>query len=46
MGRLADVETPHIDSVLALVQQMARVKGLYPAFPERSAQAPLRAAAS
>lgn len=34
MGRITDVDTPHIDSVLALVQQMARVKGLYPTFPE------------
>ena len=34
MGRITDVETPHIDSVLALVQQMARVRGLYPTFPE------------
>ncbi|MGI9414602.1 MAG: 2-dehydropantoate 2-reductase [Hyphomicrobiales bacterium] len=34
MGRLTDVETPHIASVLALVQQMARTRGLYPTFPE------------
>ena len=34
LGRLAEVETPHIDAVLALVQQMARVKGLYPVFPD------------
>jgi 2-dehydropantoate 2-reductase len=34
MGRLVDVATPYIDAVLALVQQMARVKGLYPTFPE------------
>ncbi len=34
MGRITDVETPHIDSVLALVQQMARTRGLYPTFPE------------
>jgi 2-dehydropantoate 2-reductase len=26
--------TPFIDSVLALAQQMGRVKGLYPTFPE------------
>ena len=43
MGRIAQVETPHIDSVLALVQQMARVKGLYPTFPERPVSVPLRA---
>lgn len=34
MGRLAKVDTPFTDSVLALAQQMARVKGLYPTFPE------------
>lgn len=34
MGRLADIDTPFIDSVLALTQQMARVRGLYPTFPE------------
>jgi 2-dehydropantoate 2-reductase len=34
LGRLTEVETPYIDSVLALVQQMARVAGLYPTFPK------------
>lgn len=34
LGRLTEVETPHIDAVLALVQQMARSAGLYPTFPE------------
>ena len=34
MGRLSETETPFIDSVLALAQQMGRVKGLYPTFPE------------
>jgi 2-dehydropantoate 2-reductase len=34
LGRLAEVETPHIDAVLALTQQMARTKGLYPVFPD------------
>jgi 2-dehydropantoate 2-reductase len=34
MGRLVDVETPTIDTVLALAQQMGRVKGVYPVFPE------------
>ncbi|WP_370656084.1 ketopantoate reductase C-terminal domain-containing protein [Paracoccus wurundjeri] len=34
MGRLAGAETPLIDSVLALAQQMGRVKGIYPTFPE------------
>jgi 2-dehydropantoate 2-reductase len=34
MGRLAGIETPFIDCVLGLAQQMARVQGLYPTFPE------------
>ena len=34
MGRLAEVPTPTIDTVLALTQQMGRVAGVYPAFPE------------
>ncbi len=34
LGRLTEVTTPHIDAVLALTQQMGRVKGLYPTFPE------------
>jgi 2-dehydropantoate 2-reductase len=34
IGRLVDVETPHIDTVLGLVQQLGRSKGLYPTFPE------------
>jgi 2-dehydropantoate 2-reductase len=34
MGRLVDVETPTIDTVLALSQQMGRVAGVYPVFPE------------
>ncbi len=34
MGRLVDLETPHINSVLALVQQLGRTQGLYPTFPE------------
>jgi 2-dehydropantoate 2-reductase len=44
LGRLAEVETPFIDAVLGLVTQMARVKGLYPTFPEEpvaEAEAPL-----
>jgi 2-dehydropantoate 2-reductase len=28
------VETPAIDAVLALTQQMGRVAGVYPVFPE------------
>ena len=35
MGRLVDVSTPYIDTVLALVQQMARTANLYPTFPEK-----------
>ncbi len=35
MGRMVDVDTPHIDSVLALVQQLGRTLALYPTFPER-----------
>jgi 2-dehydropantoate 2-reductase len=34
MGHLADIKTPYIDTVLALVQQMGRSNGVYPTFPE------------
>lgn len=34
MGRLVDVESPHINSVLALIQQLGSTQGLYPTFPE------------
>lgn len=34
MGRLVDVATPTIDTVLALTKQMGRVAGVYPVFPE------------
>jgi 2-dehydropantoate 2-reductase len=34
MGRLVAVDTPTIDTVLALTKQMGRVKGVYPVFPE------------
>jgi 2-dehydropantoate 2-reductase len=34
IGRLVDVDTPTIDTVLALTQQMGRVAGVYPTFPE------------
>ena len=34
MGRLVEVPTPAIDTVLALTQQMGRVAGVYPVFPE------------
>ena len=36
IGRLVDVETPIIDAVLALTQQMGRVAKVYPTFPEIS----------
>lgn len=36
MGRLVDVDTPTIDIVLALTQQMGRVAGVYPVFPEQT----------
>ncbi|CAM5424494.1 2-dehydropantoate 2-reductase OS=Afipia felis OX=1035 GN=panE_2 PE=3 SV=1 [Afipia felis] len=34
MGQLANIRTPYIDTVLALVQQMGRSNGVYPTFPE------------
>ena len=34
IARIVDVETPAIDTVLALAKQMGRVKGVYPVFPE------------
>ena len=34
MGRLVDVETPIIDTVLGLTQQMGRVAGVYPVYPQ------------
>lgn len=37
MGRLVSVDTPFIDTVLALTQQMGRVAGVYPTFPEDGA---------
>jgi 2-dehydropantoate 2-reductase len=37
LGRLTEVETPYIDAVLGLVTQMARVRGLYPTFPDIAA---------
>ena len=37
MGRLVDVPTPAIDIVLALTQQMGRMAGVYPVFPETKA---------
>lgn len=40
MGRLVETPTPYIDAVLGLVQQMARVKGLYPTFPPEASAEP------
>jgi 2-dehydropantoate 2-reductase len=38
IGRLVDVETPTVDVVLALTQQMGRVAKVYPTFPEVTAE--------
>jgi 2-dehydropantoate 2-reductase len=34
MGRMVEAESPTIDMVLALVQQLGKTQGLYPTFPE------------
>jgi 2-dehydropantoate 2-reductase len=34
MGRIVDLDTPYIDCVLALTQQMGRHADVYPTFPE------------
>lgn len=34
MGRITETPTPTLDTVLALVQQLGRSKGLYPTYPE------------
>ena len=34
LARIVDVDTPTIDTVLALTRQMGRVAGVYPVFPE------------
>ena len=39
MGRMLEVESPTIDLVLALVQQLGRSRGLYPTFPGEPAGA-------
>ncbi len=39
MGRMVDLETPHINSVLALIQQLGRTQNLYPTFPEEDEEA-------
>lgn len=41
LGRAVAVATPHLDSVLALVQQLGRTHGLYPTFPEAAPSADL-----
>jgi len=38
IGRLVNVDTPIIDTVLALTQQMGRVAKVYPTFPELTAE--------
>lgn len=45
MGRLVRVETPAIDMVLALTQQMGRSLGVYPTFPEELVEQPIAMAA-
>ncbi len=39
MGRMLEIESPTIDLVLALVQQLGRSRGLYPTFPGEPAGA-------
>lgn len=39
MGRLVDVPTPYIDTVLALAMQMGRSLEVYPTFPDTAPQA-------
>jgi len=39
MGLLVDVDSPHINAVLALIQQLGSTQGLYPTFPEEVLQA-------
>ncbi len=34
LGRIVDLDTPYIDCVLGLTQQMGRIAGVYPAFPD------------
>jgi 2-dehydropantoate 2-reductase len=46
IGRLVEVPTPTIDTVLALTQQMGRVAGVYPVFPEATPAAMAQAAAA
>jgi 2-dehydropantoate 2-reductase len=36
IARIVDVDTPYIDTVLALTQQMGRVAGVYPVFPDEA----------
>jgi len=46
IGRLVGVPTPTIDTVLALTQQMGRVAGVYPVFPEIVKDEDLKAVAT
>jgi 2-dehydropantoate 2-reductase len=38
LGRVCHVETPHIDIVLGLTQQLGRSLGVYPVFPENKTE--------
>jgi 2-dehydropantoate 2-reductase len=38
LGRRVELDTPHIDTVLALAQQLGRTLRLYPTFPEDVSQ--------
>jgi 2-dehydropantoate 2-reductase len=40
MARMVDIDTPHVDAVLALVQQLGRTQGLYPTYPEAALPEP------
>ncbi len=40
MGRLVNIDTPFIDSVLGLIQQRGRMLGLYPTFAGRDLSSP------
>jgi 2-dehydropantoate 2-reductase len=42
MGRLVDVETPYIDMVLGLIQQLGRSLRIYPTFPDVAGTAAAR----
>lgn len=37
MGRMVGLDSPHIDAVLALIQQLGATQNLYPTFPDEDA---------